>query len=286
MREGVRCAQGSLTDSLHRFGQLPCVRRSVSHRLVSVCRTHRSYEALLIRRRTHSEGGGAVAGTRGRRVGVARSRVALERALMSRCLTRGDGDVRGLSGWNTYRVSRQATLGPGQSHCPARGACGRKGQKRFGVGQPINDAQSPRTGPREPRMTPGPVVVRTEDRWRSTENENGHRAVCTGCIRPHSHELVVPLQHFGCMSQPTWCGVQPSTATIQPGYNRSTTRVQPQRIAAARIARACLVLWLWVMAREKAGARIADDVMGMVGGGGGGAGARRAGWVDVVQSRL
>ena len=38
------------------------------------------------------------------------------------------------------------------------------------------------------------------------------------------------------------------------------------------------------MAREEAGARTADDVMGMVGGGGGG--ARRAGWVDVVQSRL
>ena len=123
----------------------------------------------------------------------------------------------------------------------------------------------------------------------STENENGHRAVCsvtvcTGCFRAHSHELFVPLQHFGCMSQPTCCGVQPSTTTIQPGYNRSTTRVQPQRIAAARIARACLVLWLWVMAGEEAGARTADDVMGMVGGGGGG--ARRAGWVDVVQSRL
>ena len=37
------------------------------------------------------------------------------------------------------------------------------------------------------------VVVRIEDRWSSTENENGHRAVCTGCIRPHSHELVAPL---------------------------------------------------------------------------------------------
>ena len=125
---------------------------------------------------------------------------------------------------------------------------------------------------------------RPNTRWRSTENENGHRAVCTGCIRPHSHELVVPLQHFGCMSQSTCCGVQPSTATIQPGYNRSTTKVQPQRIAAARIARACLVLWLWVMAGEEAGARTADDVMGMVEGGGGG--ARRTGWVDVVQSRL
>ena len=86
------------------------------------------------------------------------------------------------------------------------------------------------------------------------------------------------------MSQPTCCGVQPSTATIQPGYNRSTTKVQPQRIAAARIARACLVLWLWVMAGEEAGARTADDVMSMVGGGGGG--ARRTGWVDVMQSRL
>ena len=86
------------------------------------------------------------------------------------------------------------------------------------------------------------------------------------------------------MSQPTCCGVQPSTATIQPGYNRSTTKVQPQRIAAARIARAYLVLWLWVMAGEEAGARTADDVMGMVGGEGGG--ARVAGWVDVVQSRL
>ena len=70
------------------------------------------------------------------------------------------------------------------------------------------------------------------------------RAVCTGCFRRHSHEIVVPLQRFGCLSQPTCYGVQPSTTTIQPGYDRSTTKVQPQRIAAARIARACLVLWL------------------------------------------
>ena len=173
-----------------------------------------------------------------------------------------------------------------------------------------------------------------EDRWSSTENENGHRTVCTGCIRPQSDELsggstcagslcwpsrplalrlcppLPPLPPrrrihlplliprllspfpslslspcpaspaspcpttFRCMSQPTCCGVQPSTATIQPGYNRSATKVQPQRscghcaaahrirqpavwqdadIAAARSARADLVLWLWVMAGEEAG---------------------------------
>ena len=41
------------------------------------------------------------------------------------------------------------------------------------------------------RSTSRPNTV--EDRWSSTENENGHRTVCTGCIRPQSDELVVPL---------------------------------------------------------------------------------------------
>ena len=91
----------------------------------------------------------------------------------------------------------------------------------------------------------GTVVIRIEGRWSSTENENGHRAVCTGCVRAHSHELVVPLQHFGCMSRSTCCGVQPSTATIQPGvqqvYNQSTTSAHRCRSHRSCVPRAVAV---------------------------------------------
>ena len=59
------------------------------------------------------------------------------------------------------------------------------------------------------RTVPVPVVVRIEGRWRSTENENGHRAVCTGCFRPHSHELVVPQLSQLC---PTTFRLYPSPA--------------------------------------------------------------------------
>ena len=66
-----------------------------------------------------------------------------------------------------------------------------------------------------------------------------------GCWRPWSQGrqpglarslflYLVPLQHFGCLSQPTCCGVRPSTTTIQPGYNRSTTKVQPHTMVNKR----------------------------------------------------
>ena len=87
------------------------------------------------------------------------------------------------------------------------------------------------------------VVVRIEGRWRSTENENGHQTVCTGCFRPHSNELVVPLlmtvpynNSFVCHNQRVVGYNYP-----QPRYSRGTTGLQPKYNLSALLPLASLV---------------------------------------------